>query len=94
MTLETMIKKVNAYNEIAEVTGENKKALEVAQREKSLPFCCLWHTKSTSYARLRKRINDEFFYSLATALLTFDGFEFNKETELDGAIISITIVNA
>lgn len=93
MTLEVMIKKVNAYNEIAEVIGEYKKAVEIVHYN-SCCACRLWSFKTTSYSELRKAVKAEYFDYFSKELFNCNSYKFNKDITIDGERIYITIVNA
>lgn len=93
MTLEVMIKKVNAYNEIAEVIGEPKKALEIVHYS-SVCFIGLWHYKTTSYSELKNNIKKYFIDDFSKELLACTCYEFGKPVFVDDEQIEINIVNA
>jgi hypothetical protein len=93
MTLEVMFKKVNAYNEIAEITGEPKKALELVHYS-SYCSCRLSSFKATSYSELKKAIKAEYIDSFSKELFACTCYEFYKERMIDDETIVINIVNA
>ena len=93
MTLRDLIKKVNNYNEIAEIIGEEKKALALNYYSKDCS-CRLWGFKTTSYSELRHEIINYFVDDYAKELITFDNYEFDRDSEFDNSIIAIRIVNA
>lgn len=90
MTLRELFVKIKAYNEVAEIIGENKIAIEVSEYVENTN-CRLWSKACTEYKEMKRAILNTYIDYMAKALITFDGFEFNKDFEIEDAVISIRI---
>lgn len=93
MTLRELFVKIKAYNEVAEIIGEDKMAIEISEYAEN-STCRLWSKECTEYKEMRRAILNTYVDYMAKALITFDGFEFDRDFEIEGATISVRICRA
>lgn len=74
MKIKDMIKKIDAYNEVAEILGRDTIKLHCTiGYGYEIPF--------DDFKSLKKNLNWHLIAPLAKAIIEFDGYELNKETE-------------
>lgn len=73
MTLKEMFKKVEAYNEIAELMRTDKAVIYLYSKD------CHTGKEFSKYEDLRKWVRKEFIKGTADRVLNHDGWEFDKE---------------
>lgn len=83
MTLREMFKKVETYNEIAELMRTDKASIYFAERVRAGIICSGQHFRS--YSDLSKYIRREFFKEVADKLLKADNWEIDGEMEISFA---------
>lgn len=71
MTLKDMAKKVETYNELAEVMGTDKIELNITEG--------YFHNSFTNWKDLQKFIKAEYVKEAAQAILKADGYEMDGE---------------
>lgn len=77
MTLKEMFKKVEAYNEIAEMMNTRKAKINFYDVE-------IYQGNSfETYDDLRKHIRNEYIKEVAEKVLKSDGWEFDKELTIE-----------
>ena len=91
MTLREMFNKIATFNEIAEVIGVEKQAIELSDRPYNCS-CTLFSAKTTSYKELSKVIRKEYIKTYADKMLRCDYYEMDKDVTLGDHVISIRIV--
>ena len=76
MTYKEMVKKINTYNEIAEMIGNEKAELRVQ-------FDGYGYSEKVEDAKsFRKLITENYIDCCAKAILNYSEYEFNKQAEL------------
>ena len=78
MKIKEAFKKIETYNEIAELTNEDKRALWFAD----ITSCVSFGEKFTDFSEFRKYVRHEYFKDVADIILNSDGWEFNGEKEI------------
>ena len=80
MTIRDMLKKVHTFNEIAEIMGTERAELRI-----KIPGCDAFIASAYSaayYKKLATEINDTFIKPVADAILSYNGYEFDVETDV------------
>lgn len=72
MTIKEMLKKIENYNEMAEIVGGEKLELRMV-------FEYGLSDEVKSYKEFSKYIRDEFIDEIAKPILEYKGYEFHKE---------------
>ena len=91
MTIKELITKINTYNEIAEVLGNRKQALQINDYLFDCT-CRMWHYETADYKQMKKALEDNYIEEFAQRLLKYEYFEFDKDVRLGNTIIEIRIV--
>lgn len=91
MTLKEMFKKVATYNEVAEVMGNSKVAIELSDRPYNCS-CRLFSAKTTSYKELAQAIRKEYIKTYADKMLRCDFYEMDRDVTIGDHTISIRLV--
>jgi len=84
MTMKEMFKKVETYNEIAELMGTDKAKISFYD----LP--CFGGIHFSNYKEFSKYIRQEYIKEIADAILKHDGWEIDKEIEISYHASSIS----
>lgn len=79
MTLKEMFKKVEAYNEIADMMKTDKAQIYFHD----CSGCCSFGEHFTSFKELRKYIKNEYMPEIAEKLLEADNWELDGEVEIE-----------
>lgn len=79
MTLKDMFKKVEIYNEMAELMQTQKARIYFADLHGSYSY----GEHFNDYAGLRKYVRHEYINAIADKVLKSDGFEFDQEYEIE-----------
>lgn len=89
MKIRDMFRKVEAYNEIAELMGTTKARIYFADM---IGVCSIGEHFS-SYSELSKYVRHEFYPAVARMVLEFDGWEMDKEHEFefDGRTLTFAV---
>ena len=77
MTMKEIFKKIESYNEIAEMIGTDKAKIILTDNEGSYPKC---EGSFRTYKEFTKFVKDEYFKDVAENLIG------SKDWELDGTI--------
>ena len=75
MTLKEMFKKIEGYNQIAEIMGTDKIYLGFNINASDERF--------TNLKDLKKWVNEEFIEELASVVLNFDQYEFDTDRAME-----------
>lgn len=75
MTIKEMIKKVEAYNEVANVMGTEKAVLK-------FEYGFGWGKEVEDLASFKKYMKDEFIKEMVDAIMNFKEYEFDKDFEI------------
>ena len=78
MTMKEMFKKVEGYNEIAEIMKTNKASIYFAD----ISGACTYGEHFTSYSDFSKYVRHEYLKSLADKILKSDAWEIDGEIEI------------
>ena len=79
MTLKEMFKKVETYNEMADLMRTEKARIYFAD----VTHICSFGDHFTGYAEIRKYIRHEYVSEVADKLLKEDGFEFDEYVTIE-----------
>lgn len=91
MTLKEMFKKINTYNEIAEAIGTRKQIIEISERPRDINVT-MFSFKGTDFKAFKKALTDEYIEESVNLILNYDGYEFDRDVELDNSIISVYVL--
>lgn len=78
MTLKELFKKVEAYNEIADLMNSRKAKINFYVREQGICFGEVFD----SYESLRRHVRKEYIKELADVVLKSSEYEMDKEIEV------------
>lgn len=90
MTIKEMFKKINAYNEVAEIMGQSDRVYLGYEDGESLHFA------ASTEKELREFIKEEYFAWAAKPILNCNGYEFDETNFImierpDGATVMSAI---
>lgn len=88
MTLSKMFKKIEAYNEIAELMGTEKAQIYLADTTS----CCVSGEHFKSFKDLRKYVMREYITEIAYQIINSDEWEINGEITIkwNGSVYKFT----
>ena len=82
MTMKELFKKVEGYNEIAQIIGTYKAEIELFEKDNGIT---LGHEHFDSYEMFRKYIKAEYVKEVADKLIKADCWMFDEEITFDWA---------
>ena len=82
MTIKEAYGKVATYNEVAEAAGTD--SIEIAVNIGDFLQTTI---RAADYAGFRKAIRREYIKQMADAILSYDGYEFGKRSELTVTVL-------